>query len=60
MVLGKKLMDAPVLYCYKVITDDDEIYYVVAAEMADAIKKTEEIIGVKSCEYVGLGDIADL
>jgi hypothetical protein len=60
MTLGKKLNEAEELYCYEVTTDDGEIRYVVAAEMADAIKKTEEFIGVKSCKFVGLGDIADL
>ena len=60
MTLGKKLAEAEELYCYMVITDDDEVWYVVAAEMADAIKKTEEFIGVRECKYVGLGDIADL
>jgi hypothetical protein len=57
---GKKLMEATELYCYKVVTDDDEVRYVVAADMQDAITHSEEIMGVKSCEYIGLGSIADV
>jgi hypothetical protein len=59
-MVSKKLDEAERLYCYKVTTDDNKIIYVVAAEMADAIKKEEEFIGVKACEFVGDGDIADL
>jgi Fe-S-cluster-containing hydrogenase component 2 len=52
-------MDAIELYCYKIITDDNQTLYCVAACMQDAITHEEEIIGVKSCEYIGIGSIGD-
>jgi len=57
---GKKLMEATELYCFKVTLDDGEIRYVVAVSMQDAITHEEEIMGVKSCEFVGKGAIADV
>jgi len=57
---GKKIMDAIELYCYKIITDDNQTRYCVAASMQDAITHEEEIIGVKSCEYIGIGSIGDV
>lgn len=57
---GKKLMESTELYCYKVTGDDGEVRYIVAVSAQDAITHSEEIQGVKICEYVGLGGIADV
>lgn len=55
-----KIDDAVELFCYKVTLDDGDVYYVVAASMQDAITHEEEIMGVKSCEFVGKGAIGDV
>ena len=57
---GKKIEEAAELFCYKVTYDDDDVYYVVAPCMQDAITHQEEIMGVKSCEFVGKGAIGDV
>ena len=57
---SKKMMEAEELHCFKVTLDDGDIYYVVAPSMQDAISHEEEIMGVKSCEYVGKGAIGDV
>lgn len=55
-----KIDEATELFCFKITLDDDDIYYVVAASMQDAITYEEEIMGVKSCEFVGKGAISDV
>lgn len=57
---SKKIMEASELFCFKVTGDDGTFRYVVAVSMQDAITHESEIQGVKSCEYVGLGAIADV
>lgn len=57
---SKKIEEATELFCYKVTLDDGGVYYVVAPNMQDAITHEEEIMGVKSCEYLGKGAIGDV
>jgi hypothetical protein len=57
---GKRLTDASELFCYKCTLDDGDVYYVTAVSMQDAISHEEEIMGVKLCEYIGKGAIADV
>ena len=57
---SENITEAIELHCFKVIGDNGETIYVVAPSMQDAITYFEEVQGVKSCEYMGVGAVGDV